>query len=306
MINERQIEALLTVAREGNITKAAKQLYISQPALSQMILGIERELGTPLFDRSTAPLRPTYAGEKFLGACVRMRGIYESVTRQIEDIQDGSTGRITLGLSLHMSIFMTHKILPRFYAQYPGFDVKLVENAPQSLTEMVLAGQVDLAIVYQPQPGGLSYEPIAKEQIYLAAPPFFYRKIPGCTPGVNNLPLHLRQVSGSPFILLKKGHGMRAIAEKIFSDSRCTPPVLLETDSIEVAHRLAKENLGFTFVPSTAIYSSRYVSTEGVYFPLADSSVTERELFVCYRKDAYRTRAMNDMIRIIAESVRAE
>lgn len=305
MINERQMEALMTVAREGNITRAAKKLYISQPALSQMILGTERELGTALFDRSSIPLRLTYAGEKYLAACMQIHSIYESVTQQITEIQDGSIGRITLGMSLHMSIFMTHKILPRFFTMYPKFDLKLVESAPHNLAEMVLAGQVDLAIVYLPQISGLSYEPIAKEQIYLAAPPFFYRNLPGCSTGVSNRALHMREVYDAPFILLKRGHGMRTLAEKIFSDSHCVPRTLLETDSIEVAHRLAKENLGFTFVPSTAIYYGNYVNTNGVYFPIADS-ISERELFVCFRKDTYRTHALDALIEIIADAVRAE
>lgn len=304
MINEHQMEALMMTAREGNITRAAKKLYISQPALSQMIRGIEQELGTVLFDRSSAPLRLTYAGEKYLAACMQIHSIYESVTQQIAEIQDGSIGRITLGLSLHMSIFMTHKILPRFFAMYPKYDLKLVESAPHSLAEMVLAGQVDLAIVYLPQLGGLSYEPIAKEQIYLAAPPFYYSKLPGCNTGVKNRALHMSEVCDSPFILLKRGHGMRTLAEQIFSDSHCVPRTLLETDSIEVAHRLAKENLGFTFVPSTAIYYGNYVNTDGVYFPLAGSH-SERELFVCFRKDTYRTQALNALIEMIADAVRA-
>lgn len=304
MISKKQMEALLTVAQEGNITRAAKKLYVSQPALSQMILGIERELGTPLFDRDAAPMHLTYAGEKYLAACIQIRSIYESATRQIEEIQDGSIGRITLGMSLHMSIFISHKILPRFFALYPKFDVKLMEGPPHSLAEMVLAGQVDLALVYQPQLGGLSYQPIAREKIYLAAPPFFYHQIPDCSVGVNNRALHMREVYDSPFILLKRGHGVRTLAEKIFSDSHCIPRTLLETDSIEVAHRLAKENLGFTFVPSTAIYYGNYVNTNGVYFPVADS-ISERELFVCFRKDTYRTRALDALIEIIADAVRA-
>lgn len=71
MINEKRIQYLLTVAQEQNITTAAKKLYISQPALSRMILDLEQELGTPLFIRERNALRLTQAGAVYLRDAVR-------------------------------------------------------------------------------------------------------------------------------------------------------------------------------------------------------------------------------------------
>ena len=65
-MNIKQAQYILTIANEGSITAAAKKLYISQPSLSQMVRQVEKELGVALFDRTSLPLRLTYAGEKYL------------------------------------------------------------------------------------------------------------------------------------------------------------------------------------------------------------------------------------------------
>lgn len=302
MINRKQMEALMTVVREGNITRAAKKLYISQPALSQMILGIERELGTALFDRSSIPMKLTYAGEKYLAACNKIHRIYESVTQQISEIHDGSVGRITLGMTFDQSLIMTHRILPRFFAVYPKYDLKLVESPSHQLAEMVLSGQVDLAVLYRPLLSGLTYKPINKETIYLSAPSFYYQNLPQYHTGVNQWALHMHELRNEPFILLKKGHGIRTIADKLFEDSQYSPHILLETESIEVAHQLSIENLGFAFVPSSIIHTDHYQNKKGVYFPIADG-VSQREIFVCFREDSYRSPALNTLVQFIEETV---
>ena len=65
-MNIKQAQYIQTIASEGSITAAAKKLYISQPSLSQMVRQVEKELGVTLFDRTSLPLRLTYAGEKYL------------------------------------------------------------------------------------------------------------------------------------------------------------------------------------------------------------------------------------------------
>ena len=302
MINEKQIEYLLTVMREGNITKAAKQLYVSQPALSQMILGIERELGTELFDRDQSPLRLTYAGEKYINACIAVQGIHDSVKREILDIIDEERGRITLGMSLHLSIFLSHLIIPRFHERYPDYTIELVESTVDRVSQMVQQGQADLAIVYRRDRQGLVYEKIANEQIFLVAPPSYYTKVKNFHYGINAMPLHMADIKDYSFILLKKGHGIRNIADKILEQFQVYPKVVLETDSIEVAHRLAKKDMGFTFIsPLGLSYSEN--SADGVYFPVKDFN-SDRSVLLSYRKDSYRTKAMQDLISIVVDAVK--
>ena len=82
-MNLRQALYMKTIAEKGGITAAAKQLYISQPSLSQMLRQIEEEAGVPLFDRSSLSFRPTYAGERYLHAAsvlLNTNEILENIT----------------------------------------------------------------------------------------------------------------------------------------------------------------------------------------------------------------------------------
>ena len=99
-MNMKQALYFKTIAQYGTITAAAKQLYISQPSLSQTLRQIEEEVGTPLFDRSTSPFHLTYAGERYLKAVEAMLEIDARLKAEIESIRHEDGGRLRLGISV--------------------------------------------------------------------------------------------------------------------------------------------------------------------------------------------------------------
>ena len=95
-MNTKQAFYIRTIAREGSITAAAKALYISQPSLSQTLRQIESELGVQLFDRDTLPLRPTYAGEKYLECVDTVLAANDRLENQLREIRQENSGRLRL------------------------------------------------------------------------------------------------------------------------------------------------------------------------------------------------------------------
>ena len=92
-MNLRQALYMKTIAEKGGITAAAKQLYISQPSLSQMLRQIEEETGVQLFDRSSLPFRPTYAGERYLHAASVLLNTNEILENELREIRGEERGR---------------------------------------------------------------------------------------------------------------------------------------------------------------------------------------------------------------------
>ena len=92
-MNLRQALYMKTIAEKGGITAAAKQLYISQPSLSQMLRQIEEEVGVPLFDRSSLSFRPTYAGERYLHAASVLLNTNEILENELREIRGDERGR---------------------------------------------------------------------------------------------------------------------------------------------------------------------------------------------------------------------
>ena len=93
-MNLKQALYVKTIAETGSLTAAAKQLYISQPSLSQMLRTVEAESGIALFDRSMQPLRLTYAGEKYLEAAESMLLTEERLQKQFREIRNEQAGRL--------------------------------------------------------------------------------------------------------------------------------------------------------------------------------------------------------------------
>ena len=111
---------------EGNISNAAKKLYISQPSLSQMIKNIEENIGTKLFQK-TNPLVLTYAGQIYMGAAKEMNALYKRLNNEISEINNHTRGMLKLGISPQRGMLMIPTLLSKFYSCYPMIEIKLEE-----------------------------------------------------------------------------------------------------------------------------------------------------------------------------------
>lgn len=173
MINEKRIQYLLMVAEEQNITSAARKLFVSQPALSRMILDIEQELGMPLFIRDRGAVRPTQAGEVYLRGCREVLAIDRAVKREISDLRSSRRGKITLAVTALTGEFLLPRILSDFEAAYPEVQLELLEARTMALSELVKNGKADLALVRKQETSELSYERVMENPVYLQLPPFY-------------------------------------------------------------------------------------------------------------------------------------
>lgn len=300
MINERLVQYLLTVEEEQNITSAAKKLYISQPALSRMILDLERSLGTPLFVRDRGNLHPTQAGEIYLKGCREVLAVSHSVNKQISDLGGSRSGRIVLGVTAVTGEFLLPQILDDFEREYPQVELILTEEKAGVLQDLVKRGKTDLAFMYQTDPE-LECHMIAENPVYIQAPPAFTEGKTGWKPGKQNPQIEAQMLQNQSLILLKKGRGMRAIAEQFLKQFSITPARVFETENIHLASRLAALNRGFTFIPGIAVSPLMQDGQNGYYCQVKDYPM-KRSLYCCYRGQSYQTEAERYLISLIQKT----
>lgn len=298
MINEKRIQYLLTVAQEQNITTAAKKLYISQPALSRMILDLEQELGTPLFIRDRSALRLTQAGEVYLRGCREALAIDRAVKKEISDLRDSRTGKITLAATALTGEFLLPKILPPFEAAYPGVSLELAEDRASVLSSLVKDAKADLALVRRKDDDALDYQLVMENPVYLQIPAFYSQLHPDYQPGTQNPPLDPAALNDAPIILLKKGRGLREEADRLFLQYNITPGTILETENMHLAHELAHLNKGFTFIPDFAVRDFFHDDASSVYCQLKDYSFV-RPLYCCFSRHRYLTQAERFLLNLI-------
>lgn len=292
-MNMKQALYFKTIAQYGTITAAAKQLYISQPSLSQTLRQIEDEVGTPLFDRSTFPFHLTYAGERYLKAVEAMLDIETRLKEEIESIRRDDGGRLRLGISVTRAMQVLPDVIPIFTKAYPNVTIELTEAASASLEGLLQKGQIDLALAaLEANEANIAYELIEKESIGILAgkDSQLAQLVPSGTP------ISLEMVEKEAFVSLDTSHSSRIIQDRLFRRYNIRPKILLETSSLEVARRVALKSGACMVLPD--VYADEFVfNSGGAFYPLKDYE-NHRHFYACYRNDENTKKYIRDFVSI--------
>lgn len=292
-MNMKQALYFKTIAQYGTITAAAKQLYISQPSLSQTLRQIEDEVGTPLFDRSTSPFHLTYAGERYLKAVEAMLDIETRLKEEIESIRRDDGGRLRLGISVTRAMQVLPEVIPIFTKAYPNVTIELTEAASASLEGLLQKGQIDLALAaLEANEANIAYELIEKESIGILAgkDSQLAQLVPSGTP------ISLEMVEKEAFVSLDTSHSSRIIQDRLFRRYNIRPKILLETSSLEVARRVALKSGACMVLPD--VYADEFVfNSGGAFYPLKDYE-NHRHFYACYRNDENTKKYIRDFVSI--------
>lgn len=142
----KELEYILVIAQEKNISKAAKRLYITQPALSRFLLRLEEQLGTELFVRENRQYLPTYAGELYLEMARTALAAKRSFDTRLNRFLNSNSGAISLGITPGRGRTLLPKILPGFRAAFPEYELKLYEEDVETLERLLSDGTIETAV----------------------------------------------------------------------------------------------------------------------------------------------------------------
>ena len=294
-VNFKQATYIRTIVQEGSISAAARKLFISQPSLSQMVRQAESEYGVQLFDRSVSPLRLTFAGERYLEAANQILTVNERMENELREIREENSGLLRLGISVQRGLQVLPVAMPWFSMQYPKVTVKLTEEGSAVLESQVEDGSIDLALAaIESASPRLDYTLIEKETIGILAgrEANLAQTIPAGTP------VTLESARGDSFVSLKTGHSLRVVQDRLFRETGLSPQILLETDSLEIAKRVALQAgacmlCSDIFVDDTA---RRY----GAFYPLRDYE-NHRHFYACSRKGEKLPRYAEGFVKIVSK-----
>jgi LysR family nitrogen assimilation transcriptional regulator len=143
----RRIEAIIAVCEEGSFTRAAAREHATQSGISQHIAAAEKELGVRLFDRTAAGVTPTPAGLRYYRRCVEAMRLLDSAGEDTQTLTDTLTGHLRIGLMPTFTRAALTPTLQHFVTAYPQVRPHIVEAYSGHLTDEVLSGALDFAIV---------------------------------------------------------------------------------------------------------------------------------------------------------------
>lgn len=286
-LKDLSTQYLKAIAKYGNISNAAKSLYISQPYLSKYIQRLEKELGVEIINRQATPVTLTYAGERYISYMNDVDNVIQNMLNEIHGISNLKKGRLKIGVSPFLSTYTLYKLLPDFMQRYPGIEIELVEDATETLESLLIQNQIDVCFNSLPITNHeIIYEHLYDEFNYIVIPPNhpLYKKKP--SPDEDFDPSIL---DGQKFILAKPGLGLRRFTNQVFSEYHIHPKIVLETSNTENSLRLANKGVAITIVPQCVIESAA-VKLEANIYPLTDPAF-KSHIVLSYRKDSHLTPA---------------
>jgi LysR family transcriptional regulator, nitrogen assimilation regulatory protein len=143
----RQVRAVIAVCEEGSFTRAAARENATQSGISQHVANVERTLGVKLFERSSVGVTPTPAGLRYYKRCVEAVGLLESASEEMRALAGFVTGDLRIGLMPTFTRAALAPTLQQFVPRHPDVRLHIVEGYSGKLTEMVLADELDFAVV---------------------------------------------------------------------------------------------------------------------------------------------------------------
>lgn len=248
----RQLETLVAIADGGSFSRAAITLNLAQPSLSRQMALLENEVGQRLLVRTGRGVAPTPAGEAFLVHARAMLDIARRARDEMHDLGAEPTGKVTVGMPPRVALGLSVPLIQQFRKAYPRAVITVIEGLSLSLRESLVAGRLDLALLFDPPPSPqLAFEPLMRERLLLVAPP------------TSRLPARvgLAALSGYPMVLPSAPNAIRGLLDSVLVPRGIALDVFAEAGAVQTVLRLVAESVGCTVLPESALSANAAASS---------------------------------------------
>ena len=309
MILMNEMNYVYEVYRQKSFSRAAKKLFISQPALSSTVKRVEKNLGAQIFDRSTIPLTVTAAGAYYIKSIESIMQINRNINSYFNDIRGLETGTLAIGGSSYFCSFVLPAMIARFHRKHPGIQIDLFEGNVQELNRYLRDEQVDLVIETSDYAGECQIRsfPYKMEHSILAVPAacrlntalkeYQLREqdiLDGSFLSPEVAPVPLEEFRDSPFVGMRPGNDMYNRAAMICRNAGFELEPVIMVDQILTGLNIAANGVGNFIVRSDAV---RYypMREKLIFYKLGDPLEARQVSFLC-KQDRYLSAAMKGFL----------
>ncbi len=251
-MNLKEIEYVVKIAEEQNLTRAAEKLFITPSALTQQINRLEQEIGAPLFYRSRAGWIPTTAGEIYLKSAKEILRMKRETYKQLQDVITSRKGSLSIGFPPERGSAMFTRVYPAFHHRYPNITINVREVNVRIQQQMIANGELDIGFMTlcEDQETDDEYIHINNEELILAVPsihPYCKEAVP--SPCSRYPEIDLTRFIYEPFALMHQSSTIHGFVNNIFRKMGFHPTVLFETARARTIIDMVDANLCCGLVP---------------------------------------------------------
>ncbi|MBO1500840.1 transcriptional regulator CynR [Serratia proteamaculans] len=284
----RHIRYFLAVAEQGNFTRAAEALHVSQPTLSQQIKQLEETLGTPLFDRSGRTVRLTDAGVAWMRYAQLALQDLDAGARAIHDVATLERGNLRLAMTPTFTAYLVGPVIDAFYRRYPGVTLSIHEMTQDRIEALLAEDRLDLGIAFgQAQSVDIEATDLFSESLNMVV-------------GADHLlaqrqhPLTAEELEGQPLALLSEDFATRQFIDDYCRQQGIRPRVVVEANAIGAILEIVRRGQLATILPAAiALADPQLRSVELV------AALPARRAVLLQRKSAYRSAASQAFVAVL-------
>ncbi|MFI1970506.1 transcriptional regulator CynR [Streptomyces cinnamoneus] len=290
----RHLRYLLAVADHGNFTRAAEDLHISQPTLSQQIKQLERTVGVQLLDRTGRAVRLTDAGETYAHHARRALRDLAAAERAVHDLADLSRGTLRLAVTPTFTAYLIGPLVAGLHTRHPGITLGVEEMSQDRVESALLADEADLGIAFQgPHLPGIAATALFTETLSLVVG----TRHPDAAAA---RPLAVQDLAGHRLALLSGDFATRGHIDAYLAEHRVTPRIAVEANSIQALTEIVQRASLATVLPDAITHDQPHLSPIPLQPPLPSRVVT-----LLRRENGYRSAAARAFTRLVDDHVRA-
>jgi LysR family nitrogen assimilation transcriptional regulator len=243
-VNLRRLKYFVKIVDIGSLTQAAEVLYIAQPALSQQLATLEGEVRQQLLVRAKRGVTPTEAGKVLYRHAQIILRQCEQASVDMAAAGKGLSGQVSVGLAPGTAAAaLSLPLLRTVRARHPGILLYLNENYGTTLSELIMNGRMDLAVLYGDKAiHGLSFMPLLKEPLFLVGP----ASMPAPAQ-----PVKLADLGNIELFLPRPYNVVRKLVDAASARAGITPRVVAEIESAFTLTAAIADGLGATILPAS-------------------------------------------------------
>jgi DNA-binding transcriptional LysR family regulator len=272
-----QLTAFVEVARRQSVSRAAEALFLTQPALTARIKGLERELGSELFTRTSRGMKLTEAGEAFLPYAVRALDTLLDGRMQVNALERGGAGRLVVGAAPAVSTYVLPALLKRFSHAYPRMSVSVRTGHSEEILDLVLREQVMLGLVRALKHQDITSIPLYEDRLILVAEPGH--------PFAKAGRIRMEQIAGEQLILFDRTSSYHDLTSALFRTAGVSPAGRMELDNIDAAKKMVEQGFGVALLPHTSVADELEAGTL-TEVDVVDAAPVRRQIVAITRRDA--------------------
>jgi len=256
----RAMRYFIAIVDQGSLTRAAEVVCVAQPALSQQLAALEKELGVPLVHRGAKGVRPTEAGRTLYRHARNILRQVEIAGAEARVAGTDVTGMVAIGLPTTAAAAFGMPLIRAVRARYPQIRLQLFESMSGYISELLDHNRLDFAILFRDVPSrAVELERLASESLYLVGTLPVTRgrakakAKPRAQAGAEGATVAIKALGELPLVLPSGSQGLREVVELAFAQAGVPLNVVADLDSLPFLLATAREGLACTILPASSL-----------------------------------------------------